>query len=43
MWKNILNQLNMAILANWKWLLALLAGIAVGVAICNGDVPDITS
>lgn len=36
MWKNILNQLNTAILANWQWLLALLVGIVIGAANCGG-------
>ena len=36
MWKNILQQLNSAILANWQWLLALLVGIGIGAANCGG-------
>ena len=36
MWKNILIQLNAAIFANWKWLLALLVGIVLGAANCGG-------
>ena len=36
MWKEILNQLNVAIFSNWKWLLALLVGIVLGAANCGG-------
>lgn len=36
MWKEILNQLNAAIFANWKWLLAGLVGIVLGAVNCGG-------
>ena len=41
MWKNILTLLNIAIFANWRWLLALGVGIVIGATQCGAEVASV--